>query len=117
MAQAHQLDQVIALLKPRAPRLLCQTSAPLSPLRKEKGRSVIGPAFFQPARSESATQRTRMVLPIAAPRATRPAAAASATTGETWIDFFHHGSAICGASAGRAAMICAFTCAGVTKCR
>ena len=50
-----------------------------------------------------------MLLPIAAPRAMSPAAAASATTGETWIDFFHHGSAICGASAGSAAMICAFT--------
>ena len=58
---------------------------------------------------QAVAQRIRMLLPIAAPRAMRPAAAASATTGETWIDFFHHGSAICGTSAGSAAMICALT--------
>jgi len=54
-------------------------------------------------------QRIRMLFPIAAPSATRPAAAAIATTGDTWIDFFHQGSAICGRSAGKAAMICALT--------
>ena len=58
---------------------------------------------------DSNAYRIRIPLPMAAPRATRPAAAASATTGETWIDFFHHGSSTCGTSAGRASMICAVT--------
>ena len=112
--QAHDAGSSDARLQARTHAARrCRTSAASAVVNRKKA-GPIGPASFVHERSRRC-QRIRMLLPIAAPRATRPAAAASATTGETWIDFFHHGSAICGTSAGSAAMICAFTCAGVTR--
>jgi hypothetical protein len=66
-------------------RVLSQTPSHGSSLTRQKGRSdrtgLLDSGEDQ--RRNVGYQRIRMLLPIAAPRETRPAAAASATTGDT----------------------------------